>query len=469
MSRPASCQRFEDLMDRWVRDGEPYGPREEAFFEEHRRSCSDCALSVRLVEEMQRADSSHEAAPPGSQALRVKARQVLLADESRDRPSPGRTTGAGVAVAGVVAVAVAAAAVLGLVLLRVPQGEVPPVTDPSPEPVATLLYLADDPPMTDRAIAAGTAVHLDDTLTADRGSLFLRFADSSTTYLEEGTSASLVTAGPETTRMELERGRVFVHVMPRREGETFAVDVPGGQILVIGTVFSVSCVDDDLEVSVAEGLVRLELTGGSAVEIPAGQVYRTGAGLARLSEESLETIDRAARLGEPPALQFAFHESMGMEGLDDTPPAALVPRTSTVGQGSGPAARTKPGIPGLLQAARESRFNGDWTGAATAYQDLIAAYPDSPEALTCLVPLGQLQLQQLGQPEAALTSFSHYARNASQGALLEEAEWGIAQCLRELGRVDDEHLTLTVFRDHHPDSVYAAEVQVRLEQLEAQR
>ena len=473
MSRPASCRRFEALVDRWVQEGEPFDPQEEAFFEEHRRQCRNCALSMRLVEEMQQADSVFDAEHPGSPSLALKARQIVAAADNREIPSPRGWTKPRVAAGRVIATA--AAAVLALVLLR-PPADVPPAPHPADAPVATLIHL-DDVPTPIEPIAIGdTAVHLNDPLQANDSPLFLQLADSSTTYLEKGASASVIAANPEATQLSLEQGRIFLHVMPREPGESFTIDVPGGQVRVIGTIFSVSLARETLEVSVAEGLVRLELTGGSAVEIPAGQVYRTGDGLATLSAGQMDTIDRAARLGVAPSGQLATGQGFAAAGREpspthedgayEDPPVKAPPSLARADSASG---ETPPPIPALLQAARESRFEGDWAGAVRAYQDLIAAYPDSPEALTCLVPLGQLQLQQLDQPEEALTSFSQYARAASHGALLEEAEWGIAQSLRELGRVDDEHLTLTVFRDHHPHSVYAAEVEARLKELESQR
>ena len=116
----------------------------------------------------------------------------------------------------------------------------------------------------------------------------------------------------------------------------------------------------------------------------------------------------------------------------------------------------------LLALARQRRLEGDWSGAAAAYEQVIVEHPDSSESTMCLVPLAQIQLERLGRPQQALVSFREYAARAPAGPLLEEAEWGEAGALGALGRTDGERQTLQRFLEHHPGSLYASQASERL-------
>jgi len=127
------------------------------------------------------------------------------------------------------------------------------------------------------------------------------------------------------------------------------------------------------------------------------------------------------------------------------------------------SAADRPAISTLLAEARQRRAGQDWHGEAAAYQLLIETHPESSEATLCLVPLGQVQLEQLDQPELALASFRGYVHNAPAGLLLEEAQWGEAEALYQLGRGDEARDALQRFLDHHPGSLYAPRAIERLE------
>ena len=120
----------------------------------------------------------------------------------------------------------------------------------------------------------------------------------------------------------------------------------------------------------------------------------------------------------------------------------------------------------LLSSAREARALGDYAGAVDAYRELMEAHPGSPEARTCLVLVGRIQLEKLDRPDLALAAFERYLEVAELGSLAEEAEWSIAVSLGRLGRNQDEHRALLRFQDHHPDGLYAHQAAARLEQLE---
>jgi TolA-binding protein len=98
-----------------------------------------------------------------------------------------------------------------------------------------------------------------------------------------------------------------------------------------------------------------------------------------------------------------------------------------------------------------------------AYRKLEQTFPDSAEARAALVSLGQLQLGQLGQPEAALRSFRAYL--AAPGQLQQEAEHGSILALQKLGRKAEERRAIEAFVARYPKSVQAVALKERLEQL----
>ncbi len=122
-----------------------------------------------------------------------------------------------------------------------------------------------------------------------------------------------------------------------------------------------------------------------------------------------------------------------------------------------------PSIEELLERARRCRVEQDWSGEAAAYELLIETYPESQEAILCRVPLGQVRLEQLEQPGQALASFRDYTVLAPDGPLLEEARWGEADALHELGRAEEAQDAVRRFLDHHPRSLYAPRAAERLE------
>jgi len=110
----------------------------------------------------------------------------------------------------------------------------------------------------------------------------------------------------------------------------------------------------------------------------------------------------------------------------------------------------------LLEEVRTLRARKDWLGAVQTYQNLIRMHPSSPEAHTCLVPMGQLQLYYLKQPKAALQAFRQYLTVAPRGSLAEEAAWGEVLALRQMNQIEEEGKACRRFLDHFPQSLYAA-------------
>jgi TolA-binding protein len=110
-----------------------------------------------------------------------------------------------------------------------------------------------------------------------------------------------------------------------------------------------------------------------------------------------------------------------------------------------------------------TRSARDWEGAGAIYRRLLELYPDSPEAQTARVGLGELLLSQGADPGAAVRLFEQYLERSAQGPLAEEASYGVCRALRASGRFDEERRALERFLASHPSSPRAAAVRDRLQ------
>lgn len=98
----------------------------------------------------------------------------------------------------------------------------------------------------------------------------LALADGSTVTLDADSAVTADLAGAE-RRVTLLRGRAFFDVA--RDGRPFVVQVPEGEIRVLGTRFDVNLLDGAAEVTVGEGRVGV----GSGTQLTRGQQARLGA------------------------------------------------------------------------------------------------------------------------------------------------------------------------------------------------
>ena len=118
----------------------------------------------------------------------------------------------------------------------------------------------------------------------------------------------------------------------------------------------------------------------------------------------------------------------------------------------------------LLQAARRQIRQGRYAEAADAYATITSAHPQSEEAHTVRVSLGQLYLVRLGQPQRALEELDAYLAQGA-GPLAEEARATRIGALRALGRVEDEVAAIEDFLAKHPRSFEANALRSRLTAL----
>ncbi len=119
----------------------------------------------------------------------------------------------------------------------------------------------------------------------------------------------------------------------------------------------------------------------------------------------------------------------------------------------------------LLSRARDRRQAGDWTGAAEAYKTLLERFPNQSETGVALTGLAEILLGKLRDPAAAERNFDEYLRRFPKGTLAQEAAYGRARALRQLGREAEEATSLERFIDTYPSAVQARVARQRLLEL----
>jgi len=269
-------------------------------------------------------------------------------------------------------------------------------------------------------------------------------------------------------QFHLVRGHVVAALQPLPPGTEFSISTPHGKATVVGTQFAVDISPDGTrtEVRVIKGKVRVDnATNGAQAFVEKGQFAILG--------DHLET----GSLAEPtPArdgtlLALAKHEAGIADGADESvdesakalkdegASAADAPKGRHPGASLAPTATAAD----LLEEARRLRAGGQYEPSAEAYRRLVQRFPSSPEAHAAIVSLGQLELSQLGHPEAALHWFEKYL--ASSGQLRQEAAYGKIQALQRLGRSSQERAEITRFLQEFPKSAQASTLRSRLDAL----
>ncbi len=119
----------------------------------------------------------------------------------------------------------------------------------------------------------------------------------------------------------------------------------------------------------------------------------------------------------------------------------------------------------MIARAQVFRMERNWAAAVGAYGDLIDAHPSSAQARAALVSMGNIQLENLNKPRAALKVFDAYLARFGKGTLAREASFGRANALRALGKSGQERAALESFLRDYPDSILAQRVKTRLDEI----
>ncbi len=323
-------------------------------------------------------------------------------------------------------------------------------------PGSRFALLFGDVSLEDGNVIAGSPIPVSERIRTKNGKIALSLPTGIAVGLSENASARVLWNGKQQYGVSLINGTALFSVDPSKTREGFFVETPAGTIRVTGTLFSVMVSPEDgVFVKVHRGRVIVERPDGrtdlmeGAKLTPLGQRKTALAALDDRIEKQLKAI-RSIDDGS------LFTELARMDG-----PA--FPKTVT-GRPAGGKFASDLSIQDLMTLARTRKASGNWKGAVSSYTELFRLYPDSDEARTSRVSVGQIYLHHLNNPEAALTSFDAYLHR--QGPLTQEALYGRARALRVLGDRLHETEALRSLLDAYPTGVYAEAIRNRLSDLQ---
>jgi TolA-binding protein len=299
-----------------------------------------------------------------------------------------------------------------------------------------------------------------------------------------GTIFSVEKRGPETS-VSVFRGSVVVEgprgVRPVRIGEKLAFG--GAAVAPVG--------DDEKARAEADmdAMSALALSGAASLEVeslPAGAVVtvdgtaiggtpllaalRPGYRRLELRLDGRESVRELLRLTEGVRTARVFDLATAPPTPGGGPGKGAAESAAATGAGPGEraAAGRSPPVPTpeeLLATARDLRAARDFTGSIAAYERLVAAYPETPVARTALVSLGQIYLDQGGNPGRALEVFRRYLAASQKGPLAQEAAYGVARSCRAIGDTAAERIALEAFLRDFGTSPKAPSAAERLAEL----
>jgi hypothetical protein len=122
----------------------------------------------------------------------------------------------------------------------------------------------------------------------------------------------------------------------------------------------------------------------------------------------------------------------------------------------------------LFAEAARARHDGDLRRAVGLYGTLRTTFPDSDQARVASVSMGDLLLR-LDEPARALRAFDAYLADVRTGPLREEALYGRARCLNQLGGEVAERETWARLARDFPGSAYGPIARRRLDELRRAR
>ncbi len=261
-----------------------------------------------------------------------------------------------------------------------------------------------------------------------------------------------------TVLLSLEQGVVAAELEHQVTGAAFGLQTGSVVVRAVGTRFGLE-ISAGSFLNVSSGVVEVSGDGPLyRVRAPS----RTELGTHRIlpltisDQQALDQVLNPARVVPAPATRDA----------EPTPSSAaaepaVVRSKSVVAPPSASAGAATAGE--LLARARTERAAGAMQDAAKSYRHLIGEYPNSAEALTARVALGQLELSAFGNASAALGHFSEYLRRG--GPLEQEARYGQVRALSALGRTAEEKQAIEGFLGKYPKAMQSPALQERLKAL----
>ncbi|MDD5309959.1 MAG: FecR domain-containing protein [Deltaproteobacteria bacterium] len=457
------CVRFQEILESEISESRVPDHDERAFAHRHLETCADCAALAGAVTLLEKGAKARRT--PGEDA----SERVVRLHFGRKRVHRSAAL-IGMAAAAVVLIALLA----GLGPWRAGNG-------------GTLrLDLASGAPLVGgKVLAPGATAGQGEELSVPRGMAVLRAQGLLAVAADKGARLGIETLDRGNVSLRLFAGRVSIHLRPGL-GTHLSVGTPSGRVVVKGTVFVVEIAGVDTRVDVVEGVVEVE---SPAWRPPRSEPVRAGwsllvrqrrqapldpaSGRATLTDLGLSSRELPDAPSSAPAADPVRTSDTGAEpsrtdseAAQPDANAAGAHRTRTSKPTATPEpAPASPSADDLIRSARSCRTGRDWTCAADAYRRVTESYPQLPEAVTVLLPLAQIELDHLGNAEAALRHFRLYRERHPGGPLAQEALYGECRALDRLGRRAEERRALTELLTVYPSSMYSAQARAMLDSL----
>ena len=287
--------------------------------------------------------------------------------------------------------------------------------------------------------------------------------------LATSTRVAVVLATDEEVRLRLERGKVTCDVPPHA-GIRFFVELPGVQVEVKGTRFSVergaSSGSSAMAVHVERGVVLVRVTGKPAIELHPGESWAkddstalltdAGNGAPSLASSSLASSSPASSLDEAePSAAISADPTAAMPAPFSTPSAGsadamFAPRVAAPPPTDG--ART------LFERGDGARVSGKPEEAVEAFDLLRRRYPNDPRAGLAAFEAGRLRLGVLHDPRGAAEAFA-FAAAHTEGSFREDAAAGRVEALARAGDAPSCRIERDAFLQRYPASVHGPSIQ----------
>lgn len=509
-------------------EGVPLTAQDTSFRQLHLATCPSCRRERQVLSLLDVGDDRgvHFSFDERARA-RIVNRSLALLDtpaEAWDEPAPPASLleqrQSRRRALGALGVLAAAAAILVAVRLAPSVKEGPALAQEVP--VARVL-LASGQLQGSEPLAAGMVLAEGQSLESGSGELSLALGPHAMVLVAPHSKLTLEKLDRAGIELALDQGRVHSSITPRSL-PSFAVATRAGKVEVTGTVFAVEVQGERAEVSVLRGSVRVTAPGKATASVEAMQVRELGGDEGRPMSRGEQDRSLAAQRQlslleptQPSGLQIRSRPEGAQVSLDGEPVGqtpfaaevkagrrhlvvAMAGRTSEewvdlhtgdltlrdydlsepepipTNVPSKPARATvlpmptarAPSAPAqdLSREAQERRARRDFEGAAAALRELVATYPASPLSDAARVVLGQIELEHLANPAAAVRICDSYLARAPRGALASEALSCKASALRALGRTAEERRALEAFIARFPQAAQAAELGRRLEALQ---
>lgn len=201
----------------------------------------------------------------------------------------------------------------------------------------------------------------------------------------------------------------------------------------------------------------------------AGFVVKTWRGLSGAQSTATNDAAPSARPIQPPVHRGGSpampggDDALSDSGLQSQPQSAVVPGGRTLRRApKRPPVASRATPADLLRTANALRAQSRWRDAERIYRQVAALSPGSDDAYAAMVAAAALRLDHLRDPEGALPLYRGALRSRSEGALAEEARWGVAEAYQVLGNATMEANALREFIAEHPRSLTRPKAEARL-------